>query len=279
MGWMIALAVAAALVFMTRPGFRRSRVKPWRMQKFAHRGLHDIGAGVVENTIPAFEAACAEGYGIELDIQFSRDMQVVVFHDDDLKRLAGDPRRVFACDLQTLRSFPLAGFETARIPTLREALDCVNGRTRLLIELKSGPRNPQLCRALMEHLKDYPGEYVIESFNPLIVGWFRRNAPQVVRGQLVCPMKHYIAKASRISGLFMSGLLLNCIGRPDFVAYDANAARFFSPHFQRFVYRTPMAGWTVRTPEMEALIEHRGEMSIFENIRPRRCGGGDAPRL
>jgi len=267
-GWLIALIACAVVAFFTRPNLRRSRVARWRGQRFAHRGLHDLAAGVVENTLPAFEAACRAGYGIELDIQFSKDMQVVVFHDDDLKRLCGDGRRVFDCELCELKQLPLAGLDGAHIPTLRQALDLVGGRVPLLIELKNGPRNPQLCRALMHHLSDYPGEYVIESFNPLIVGWFRRHAPQVVRGQLVCPIHNYIAQASAISGLFMSGLMLNFISRPDFVAYDANAPRFFSPHFQRFLYRTPMAGWTIRSEAMARLIEARGEMCIFEQIRP-----------
>ena len=163
---------------------------------------------------------------------------------------------------------PLAGIDSARIPTLEEALRCVNGRVPLLIELKSGSHNMQLCRALMAHLEGYEGRYVVESFNPLIVGWFRRYAPQVVRGQLVCPIHNYIAQASRISGLFMSGLMLDFVSRPYFVAYDCHTPRFFSPHFQRFMYRTPMAAWTVRADDMEALVQRRGEMSIFERIRP-----------
>ena len=162
----------------------------------------------------------------------------------------------------------LAGVKGARIPTLREALDLVDGRAPLLIELKSGSKNARLCQALMDLIRDYKGDYIVESFNPLIVAWLRKNAPQIVRGQLVCPMKEYIPKASRISAFFMSGLLLNWLGRPDFVAYDANAARFFSPHFQRFVFHTPMAAWTVRTEHLQGLIQRRGEISIFERIRP-----------
>jgi formate-dependent nitrite reductase cytochrome c552 subunit len=62
----------------------------------------------------------------------------------------------------------------------------------------------------------------------------------------------------------MAGLMANFVSRPDFVAYDANAQRFFSPHFQRFLFRTPMAAWTVRDPALAALIQKRGEISIFE---------------
>lgn len=267
-GWLALLILAAVAVFLTAPNFHRHRMKRWRHQRFAHRGLHDAENGIVENTLPAFDAACAHGYGMELDLQFTKDMQVVVFHDDTLARLVGDPRRVSACTLDELKAMRLLGFEDARIPTLREMLDTVNGRTPLLIELKTGKHNAKLCRALMEALADYRGEYIVESFNPLIVAWFRRHAPQVVRGQLVCPLRDYQPEANRVSAFFMAGLFLNCLTRPDFVAYDCNAPRFFSPHFQRFVFHTPMAAWTVRTASMQGLIEGRGEISIFERIRP-----------
>ena len=67
-----------------------------------------------------------------------------------------------------------------------------------------------------------------------------------------------------IAAFFMAGLLGNCLARPDFVAYNVNALRFFSPHFQRFLFRTPMAAWTVRDPDAARLIQRRGEISIFE---------------
>ena len=226
----------------------------------------------MENTLPAFEAACRGGYGIELDIQFSRDGEVVVFHDDTLKRLTGDARKVSAVPLAELRGMALGDVQGARIPTLRETLDLVDGRAPLLIELKTGSQNAKLCAALMEHLKDYKGRYIVESFNPLIVRWFRRNAPQVIRGQLVCPMKEYRPKANGLAAFAMAGLLFNVITRPDFVAYDVNARRFFSPHFQRFMFRTPMAAWTVRRESIARLVSHRQEMPIFEQARLQARG-------
>ena len=266
-GWLALIIAALALLYMTAPNFRRHRMDRWRGSAFAHRGLHDLKNGIVENTLPAFEAACRSGYGMELDIQLTKDMEVVVFHDDTLKRLTGDARRVSACTLAELKALRLMGIEDARIPTLNETLALVNGRTPLLIELKNGRNNARLCRALMEIIRDYRGEYIVESFNPLIVGWFRRHAPQVARGQLVCPLQDYLPQANRVSGFFMSGLLLNFLTRPDFVAYDANTPRFFSPHFQRFMFHTPMAAWTVRTESMKQLIEQRGEIPIFERVR------------
>ena len=166
--------------------------------------------------------------------------------------------------LEELKAIPLAGIDSARIPTLRQVLDTVDGKAPLLIELKSGPDNARLCQALMDALADYKGEYLVQSFNPLIVAWFRFHAPQVVRGQLVGPLQSYRPAGNGIAAFCMAGLLANVVSRPDFVSYDANAQRFFSPHFQRFMFHTPMAAWTVRDPALAALIRKRGEISIFE---------------
>ena len=78
--WILLLIAFALLVFMTHPSLRRAWLTSWRGRQFAHRGLHNPRRGPVENTLPAFEAARIAGYGIELDIQFSKDMEVVVFH-------------------------------------------------------------------------------------------------------------------------------------------------------------------------------------------------------
>ena len=262
--WIILLIVLAVLLYLTHPSLSHRKCSDWKGRNFAHRGLHDAERGIVENTMPAFEAARDSGFGIELDIRFSRDMQVVVFHDDDLQRLAGDPRRVRDLTLEELQAIPLGGVEEARIPTLKDVLRAVDGRVPLLIELKNGPLNRQLCEALMDHLKGYDGPFLVESFNPLIIAWFRFNQPQIIRGQLVGPMKIYKPDVDGFSAFFMAGLLCNFVARPDFVAYDVNALRFFSPHFQRFVFHTPMAAWVVRDSQTAALVARRGEMGIFE---------------
>ena len=262
--WLIPLIAIAVFFFLTHPSLNYAKCRRWRGESFAHRGLHDGNKTVVENTLQAFSAACDAGFGMELDIQFSKDMQVVVFHDDDLARLTGVRRDVRELTLDELRALPLAGHDDTRIPTLRELLDTVDGRTPLLIELKSGKDNPKLCQALMDHLRDYRGEYIVESFNPMIVAWFRFHAPNLVRGQLVCPIEGYGKAVSAVTSWLLAGLMINCVARPDFIAYDVSDPRFPAPRLQRALYRTPMAAWTVRDPATAALVRDRGEISIFE---------------
>ena len=266
--WLVLFLVPALLLFLTHPRADRRRMHPWRETWFAHRGLHDAERGVVENTLPAFEAARDAGFGMELDVQRTRDGRLAVFHDDDLQRMAGDPRRVARCTLEELQALPLGGVADARVPELEDVLRAVDGRVPLLIELKNGPDNRRLCAQVLALLEDYRGAYLVESFNPLIVGWFRVHAPHVIRGQLVGPMRDYVAQVNQIGAFFMAGLLGNFVGRPDFVAYDVNALRFFSPHAQRFLYHTPMAAWTVQDDATAALVKRRREIGIFERIRP-----------
>lgn len=258
----ILLILIAVTIFIFAPSRRRRPMHRWRGTAFAHRGLH--GDGACENTLAAFEAACRAGLGIELDVQLSRDGAVVVFHDDDLLRLTGDNRRLDAVELEELRGMNLPG---GRIPTLEEVLQLVDGQVPLLVELKTGPRNAELCQKTYAQLRAYRGKYLIESFNPLILCWFRRHARGVLRGQLVTEMKGYMPGFGRAVAWLLASLGLNCLARPDFVAYDADAD-FPVPHIQRTLFRTPMACWTIRTPERFDEAIQAGEMPIFEGFVP-----------
>ena len=82
---------------------------------------------------------------MELDIQLSLDGEVVVFHDDTLARMCGIDGRVDAFPLARLREMPLAG-TAERMPLLTEVFDTVAGKAPIIIELKTGPRNEELCR-------------------------------------------------------------------------------------------------------------------------------------
>lgn len=61
-------------------------------------GLHDIKKGIPENSIPAFQAAIEAGYGIELDVHLTKDGKLVVFHDDDFRRICGEKGKVEETD-------------------------------------------------------------------------------------------------------------------------------------------------------------------------------------
>ncbi len=218
-----ALAVSglamSGLVFMIAPGsIYKAQRKLFKGKNFAHRGLHKRSKTVPENSLAAFEAAASYGYGIELDVQLSKDGQVVVFHDDTLNRVCGVDARVDEKDYDELKAMSLCGTDQT-IPLFTDVLKCVRGRSCLIVELKNGNRNNELCEKTYEILKRYSGDFCIESFNPFIVRWFKRNAPEIVRGQLACPPADYEGEVSPIAAFFLGNTLLNFLGRPQFIAY------------------------------------------------------------
>ena len=203
------LAALGGLVFLVAPG-RASKKdkKPFMYKNFAHRGLHKKDKTVPENSLAAFERASSYGYGIELDVQLSKDGQVVVFHDDTLNRVCGVDSRVDEKTYDELSKISLCG-TTQTIPLFSEVLKTVRGRGPLIVELKNGKRNEELCEKTYALLEKYSGEYCIESFNPFIVRWFKKNAPEVIRGQLANPPKDYNGEVGPITAVILGNCLLN----------------------------------------------------------------------
>lgn len=220
------LAALGGLVFLVAPG-RASKKdkKPFMYKNFAHRGLHKKDKTVPENSLAAFERASAYGYGMELDVQLSKDGQVVVFHDDTLNRVCGVDSRVDEKTYDELRQMSLCG-STQTIPLFSEVLKTVRGRGPLIVELKNGKRNEELCEKAYALLSKYSGEYCIESFNPFIVRWFKKNAPEVIRGQLANPPKDYNGEVGPLTAVILGNCLLNFLSRPQFIAYKITPKPF-----------------------------------------------------
>ena len=186
LGALLALPTAMLAPAIPTP----EKKAPFLGQNIAHRGLFTADQRIPENSLAAFRRAVEAGYGMELDVQLSRDGQVVVFHDDDLKRVCGVDAPVDALDYAELQALPLCG-TGERMPLFSEVLQLVDGRTPMIVELKNGRRNRELCEKTLALLRAYSGPCCIESFNPMIVSWFRFHAPDLLRGQLAMPPQHY----------------------------------------------------------------------------------------
>ena len=150
---------------------------------FAHRGLWDMEEGIPENSLPAFQRAAERGFAIELDVHLTADGELAVFHDDTLTRMCGKDAVIESMTYQQLTEYRLKDTNYG-IPRLSEVLALVKGRVPLLIELKLPSRDLHLCPRLLEELQDYKGRYLIESFNPFGLRWFRKHCPHILRGQL-----------------------------------------------------------------------------------------------
>ena len=263
----LALCLGAAAVilpvFLTAPGRAGKRQKaPFFGRNFAHRGLHSPDKSVPENSLEAFRLAAEAGYGAELDVQLSKDGQVVVFHDDTLDRVCGVHGRVDEFSFEELQQMRLCG-TAHRIPLFQEVLDTVRGRGPLIVELKNGRRNRELCEKTYALLENYRGEACIESFNPLIVAWFRIHGRDLVRGQLASPMAEYTKDGrSKAQSFLLSRTLLNFLARPLFIAYKIGP-RPLTVRLSELLGAMKV-GWTSHAAENE-----KGrDAVIFEFYRP-----------
>lgn len=302
---------------------------------YAHRGLHDAGSGLSqqhagesgeyialarrmalragygsidepgplapENSLAAFAAAAEAGYGIELDVQLTLDNKVVVAHDPDLLRVAGDPRNIRDLTYDELVRIPL--FPTAapgaevspllpgatenpplvttpsqaqagyyqHVPLLEDVLRVVDGRVPIIVEFKFenyrtwDDRDEELMRTAADLLDAYQGLYVVESFNPAAMNWYKREHPDVCRGQLA---EDTAFTANPM--LWMGGkLMFNEISRPDFVAYDFKNGDGAMLRFVRRMGAMAVA-WTVRTSDELAGAQPYFDRFIFEAFVPKQ---------
>ena len=233
--------------FLLTPRHRRPEAEPLMRTAYAHRGLWDKTHP--ENSLAAFRAATEAGFGIELDVQLTRDGELVVFHDASLARVTGAEGKVYEKDLAELRALTL-GKSEEYIPTFAEVLALVAGRVPLLVEIKSDYNWRGVCEKTAELLDGYGGEYLIESFHPLAVAWFRKHRPSVLRGQLSARLWKE-RQFRTLSHFLVQNLLLNFYARPDFIAYDVHDRGVLSFRLSRLFHPFTLA-WTIRTPE-----EHR----------------------
>ena len=257
----VALSVVLLLFLTIVPG--RGKNKKWAFygRNIAHRGLYLLDQSIPENSLPAFQRGRDAGYAMELDVQLSKDGKLVVFHDDTLERACGKQGRVDAFSFQELSEMHLFGTDE-RIPLFDEVLAVVDGKVPLVIEIKHGKRNKELCRKTSEMLNSYNGEYCMESFNPLIVAWFRFHMPSCFRGILSQQMDGYEEGMAKTGAFLLSRLFLNFAARPEFIAYRIGP-KPFTVRLAEKLGAMPVA-WTSR----EDGHEQDYDAVIFEHYLP-----------
>ncbi len=265
----LLLLVLAVVVFLVAPGAIPASAKKMSAAFYgvncAHRGLFTADQSVPENSLPAFRAARESGYGVELDVQLSADGQVVVIHDDDLLNACGEAARVDAYTFAELGRFRLFG-TAEHIPLFTEVLD-VLGDAPVIVELKSsGSNNALLCAKTLDILRKQGIHFCVESFDPFIVQWFKKNAPDLLRGQLSNPGE-YFPELRKLQAFMLGNLMGNFLGRPHFVAYDTSPWPW--PVRLCMAMKPMKVAWTVHQEDGPARFERENDCVIFEHYLPR----------
>lgn len=261
----IILLVLLYVLFLagrrSHPGM--AELKKW---SFAHRGLHDDSKP--ENSMAAFRAALEGGFGAELDVHLLADGNLAVFHDSDLQRVTGQSGVIEALTIQQLKNFHLNG--TAQtIPEFRQVLELFAGKAPLIVELKPHNRNhAELARAVCRMLEDYPGPYCLESFDPFVIRWLKKNKPDIIRGQLAENTMKAFPEYPWMLRFITSFYLENFLTKPDFIAYKFAHRKTLSNRLCRSLWHITGVSWTIRTKEEYDTAVQEGWIPIFENFVP-----------
>lgn len=254
------LAVLYLLAVMPRMT-NRADIRPFLGRLYAHRGLHDNASDAPENSLAAFRKAVEKGFGIELDVQLTKDLVPVVFHDFTLKRVCGVDKKVRELTFDQLQELRLCGSDQ-RIPSFDQVLRLVKGRVPLIIEYKIEALDTRVCELGDRLLSDYPGAYCMESFNPLGVWWYKRHRKEVFRGIL---SDNYVKNGDRaFPAIFyeiLHNMLFNFLAKPDFIAYNCRHYKDTVRLICRNLYRALAVAWTIKS--QRELEERRADFDLF----------------
>ena len=272
-GFVIAVLIALAVFALFWLWAIAPRIinKPdWGNMKnfhYAHRGLHDDV--LPENSMGAFKAAVEKGYGMEFDLQLTKDKKVVVHHDRSLKRVCGVEKSIGELSYDELKEIKLGNSEEVT-PLFSDVLKMVDGRVPMVIEIKNYDKISEICSLMWDELKDYEGEYCIVSFHPIIVRWFKKYHPEVVRGQLMTRFtgKEENGYPNAVLAWLATNLFTNCLTRPDFEAYDHRYRDNMSLKTAKKLYKLQEVNWTVRSIDNFRDLSDEGNLCIFEDFEP-----------
>jgi len=224
----------------------------------AHRGLWKDS--IVENSIDAYKNAVKYGFPIEIDLYETTDKEIVSFHDDTLDRMTNGSGLIYEKSLAELKELTLKGTENKKIPTLEEIFEITNGKIPLLIELK-----PQKSKTFIENvinkLKNYKGEFAIQSFDPRYLLKVKKLAPEFIRGILATD---YEPDQPFVKRLVLKYMPLNFMIKPDFISYRYQGL----PLKKKKTKNKTVLAWTVTDSKTYDKLKPFCDNVIFEFFIP-----------
>lgn len=224
----------------------------------AHRGLW--GGEIIENSLPAYQNAIDNGFAIEIDLYLTTDDVLVSFHDKTLFRMTGEVGFIYEKTLDQLNELTLLDSEY-KIPTFDQVLSLVDGKVPLLIEIKDQP-NKNVVNKVIERLKDYKGEFAIQSFNPFYINRVKKLAPQFIRGILAT--KTHGKELKPLTRAIVKNMSLNFLIKPDFISYSFEDL----PLKKSKTKNIPVITWTVTDKHTANNIKPYAKNIIFEKFNP-----------
>lgn len=219
------------------------------MNLIAHRGIHN--EAIPENSMKAFSLALKKNIPIEFDVHILKDKNIVVFHDDNLKRMTNKDKFIKECTYEEIKDLKLKN-TNEKIPLLKDVLKLVDGKVLLDIELKMDVTDHSLEDGLIEILKDYNGEVILKSFDYRKVKYLKKHTNYKI-GLL-------IKRMSGFKDFIIRNINFNILIKPDFLACNKNMLDCKSVKtFKKDIYI-----WTIKNKD--ELKIYKSDYYISENI-------------
>ncbi len=241
----------------------------------AHRGLHDVERGRIENSLGSALAAVAGGYAIECDLRLSADGEPMVFHDETLERLTTQEGPVERKTFAELTALTLKG-SSETIPSFAALLAAVEMRVPLIVELKAGfDGDTTLARRVAALLADYDGPVAIESFDPDPIAFLRAEGGALGVGGvplgIVAQATYDAPEWPDLSPEKRAELA--CFGhfartRPQFLSFRREDYPHVAPVLFRQALRLPVSAWTIRSKGQALSASQWADAIVFEGFAP-----------
>ena len=261
----ILVVLCLLFLFLVSPRmFNKPDMSAFMGANIAHRGYFDNEAGIPENSLSCFQAAIDKGFAIELDIQLSSDGVAMVFHDADLERMCGVEGKIWDYTAAELQEMKLFGTEET-IPTFEETLALINGQVPLLVEYKMDKVDTAVCAAGQALLDEYDGAYAIQCFDPRALLWYKKNAPEVARGQLAEEYWKNEKYEGKALYFVLTYMLTNVATAPDFISYKALHKDNLSLNVCRML-GAKTACYTIKSAEELDYVNNEFDMYIFDSV-------------
>lgn len=249
----------------------RPNAPDWLMARpIAHRGLHDVSRGIIENSVAAARRAIERDYAIECDVQLSQDGEAIVFHDKTLARLLGMPGEIGALTAQDLARCAYTG-SSERVATLPDFFEAIAGRVPLIVELKSRFDGDARLAARVAHLAEtYAGPLALKSFDPQVLCSLRGLKVGTPLGRVA--QAHYCAadwpELCDEARKTLEALVDFPRGQPDFLSWHVGDLPHAVPLLCRAGMGMKVMAWTVRDAAERDNALKCADQIVFEGFEP-----------
>lgn len=216
----------------------------------AHRGIHN-NKDIPENSIKAFKLALQKKIAIELDVRISKDNKLVVFHDDNLKRMANKDVLIENLTYEEIIHTKLLD-TNEYIPSLEEVLNLISSKVLLDIEIKDTKKYPILLNKLINLLDNYDN-FIIKSFNPKIIKRINKLRPNYTCGLLL----------RKDTNKFINKLIIWKY-KPDFLAIQKELLEH--KNIKKYAIKHDLYIWTIKNKNEILSINNDSYNYICNNL-------------